>query len=159
MFSCQTASKSSVMTLWIFMRKTVQVPGDTQFGILTERRQCHMQAIMYNVYFCIPCLWFAKFVKINLQSAAQEALVSCVTQAAGKGRSDTWALCETWCSCFTHGLCWEVAGAPRKGSGCPAMDRGWWEVGWGIQLEELLRFEHSAAAQKVFFSPWSDSCR
>lgn len=60
MFSCQTASKSSFVTLWIFMGKTVQVPGDSQFGILTERRQRHMQAIMYNVYFkpsCIMCIF------------------------------------------------------------------------------------------------------
>lgn len=47
-------------------------------------------------------------------------------------------------------LGWEVAGAPRKGSGCPAWTE---EVGWGSQLEELLRFEQGAAAQKVFFSP------
>lgn len=71
------------------MRKN-SVPGDSQFGILTEKRLCHMQAIEYNVYFCIPCIWFAKVVKINLQSAEHGALVSSVTQAAGRAWMVHW---------------------------------------------------------------------
>lgn len=149
--SCQTASRSSFVTLWVFMRKTVEVPRDSQFGILTERRQCHMQTIVYNVYFCAPCIWTAKVVKINLWSAAQEALASSVT-----GWMVHWHSGSLWDLVFpewnlyhpaAYGLGWEVAGAPRKGSGCPAWTEGgrrWdgavsWRSCWGLSRVLLPR--------------------
>lgn len=45
-----------------------------------------MQAIIYNGYICIPCIQFAKIVKIYLQNAAQGLLASSVTQAVGQPR-------------------------------------------------------------------------
>ena len=48
-----------------------------------------MQAIIYNGYICIPCIRFAKAVKIYLQNTAHGLLASSVTQAVGQPR---WSL-------------------------------------------------------------------
>lgn len=71
---------------------------------------------MYNVYFCIHCIWFAKAVKINLQSAAQEALALC--NAGCRQSTGTQTLCETWCS-LSGPMVWagSLLGHPGKAQG------------------------------------------